>query len=242
MIRRPPRSTLFPYTTLFRSRRRRPRRRLHPVPHRVGPLLLRLRLPPLERQLHPHDHALRPLRGPHLEPLKHHHPLLGAGAHRLLLHLLDRPHVGGLRDADLAVVDLQAELRHPRRLDVADHLLCLLVAGREHVDLAHLPQRGYHYAGRQHPREARDQVLGALHPPRIGCLGRRREGQRVAVFHAFGIGKGHAQRSPVATWFRPEALARYSARPAATSTSSVSGPRPGPNSATPTLAVTSPSG
>src|SRR5437588_11469444 len=27
MIRRPPRSTLFPYTTLFRSRRRRPRRR-----------------------------------------------------------------------------------------------------------------------------------------------------------------------------------------------------------------------
>src|SRR6266511_4775570 len=27
MIRRPPRSTLFPYTTLFRSRRRRPTRR-----------------------------------------------------------------------------------------------------------------------------------------------------------------------------------------------------------------------
>src|SRR3712207_8964593 len=27
MIRRPPRSTLFPYTTLFRSRARRPRRR-----------------------------------------------------------------------------------------------------------------------------------------------------------------------------------------------------------------------
>src|SRR5256884_5712946 len=27
MIRRPPRSTLFPYTTLFRSRRRPPRRR-----------------------------------------------------------------------------------------------------------------------------------------------------------------------------------------------------------------------
>src|SRR3712207_7843021 len=32
MIRRPPRSTLFPYTTLFRSRRpNRPRRRLHGV-------------------------------------------------------------------------------------------------------------------------------------------------------------------------------------------------------------------
>src|SRR2546422_7429865 len=34
MIRRPPRSTLFPYTTLFRSKRKRPRRpRLDP---RVG--------------------------------------------------------------------------------------------------------------------------------------------------------------------------------------------------------------
>src|SRR3712207_7409937 len=46
MIRRPPRSTLFPYTTLFRSARRRPRhqpgaaRRARPVPtrkrHRPG--------------------------------------------------------------------------------------------------------------------------------------------------------------------------------------------------------------
>src|SRR5689334_23975846 len=36
MIRRPPRSTLFPYTTLFRSRRRRARSRLHHErdPHR----------------------------------------------------------------------------------------------------------------------------------------------------------------------------------------------------------------
>src|SRR2546427_4406998 len=41
MIRRPPRSTLFPYTTLFRSRRRASHRRAgprasaadHPVPH-----------------------------------------------------------------------------------------------------------------------------------------------------------------------------------------------------------------
>src|SRR5438093_5360695 len=31
MIRRPPRSTLFPYTTLFRSCRRRSRRPAHPV-------------------------------------------------------------------------------------------------------------------------------------------------------------------------------------------------------------------
>src|SRR3712207_8114410 len=35
MIRRPPRSTLFPYTTLFRSRRRRDRRpRRHPAADR----------------------------------------------------------------------------------------------------------------------------------------------------------------------------------------------------------------
>src|SRR5207249_9740785 len=31
MIRRPPRSTLFPYTTLFRSRAGRPREERHPV-------------------------------------------------------------------------------------------------------------------------------------------------------------------------------------------------------------------
>src|SRR5215217_9253531 len=33
MIRRPPRSTLFPYTTLFRSRRRRDAPRQLPAPH-----------------------------------------------------------------------------------------------------------------------------------------------------------------------------------------------------------------
>src|SRR3546814_5791415 len=42
MIRRPPRSTrtdtLFPYTTLFRSRARRPSRRRAIVPGRLGPL------------------------------------------------------------------------------------------------------------------------------------------------------------------------------------------------------------
>src|SRR2546430_4730634 len=37
MIRRPPRSTLFPYTTLFRSRENRNRRgSLHPRPWRAG--------------------------------------------------------------------------------------------------------------------------------------------------------------------------------------------------------------
>src|SRR2546425_1849646 len=44
MIRRPPRSTLFPYTTLFRSRRRPPRRRRGGAPHgRGGPGLGRRR-------------------------------------------------------------------------------------------------------------------------------------------------------------------------------------------------------
>src|SRR2546430_5464338 len=42
MIRRPPRSTLFPYTTLFRSSRRRSRQgrrssRCHPQRRRTGP-------------------------------------------------------------------------------------------------------------------------------------------------------------------------------------------------------------
>src|SRR3712207_6880567 len=49
MIRRPPRSTLFPYTTLFRSRRRLGRRDLWWARHRQGPGgargALRTRLP-----------------------------------------------------------------------------------------------------------------------------------------------------------------------------------------------------
>src|SRR3712207_7238325 len=40
MIRRPPRSTLFPYTTLFRSRRPDHRVRYGPVPHAHAPILL----------------------------------------------------------------------------------------------------------------------------------------------------------------------------------------------------------
>src|SRR2546426_5372831 len=42
MIRRPPRSTLFPYTTLFRSLRLVPVRGRPERRHRVGPLLARL--------------------------------------------------------------------------------------------------------------------------------------------------------------------------------------------------------
>src|SRR3712207_8119911 len=57
MIRRPPRSTLFPYTTLFRSPLR-PRRAplggssLHPGP--LGDV------PPLARDLEPRVHGVRP--------------------------------------------------------------------------------------------------------------------------------------------------------------------------------------
>src|SRR3712207_8631351 len=61
MIRRPPRSTLFPYTTLFRSPRRGPRTRRRggrrpPVPlpdaraaQRAAPRRLRYRAPPVGR-------------------------------------------------------------------------------------------------------------------------------------------------------------------------------------------------
>src|SRR5258706_2189764 len=47
MIRRPPRSTLFPYTTLFRSKARheRPARCLWPPAAGLGPLGLRPRAP-----------------------------------------------------------------------------------------------------------------------------------------------------------------------------------------------------
>src|SRR2546427_1160901 len=43
MIRRPPRSTLFPYTTLFRSRGRAPRRPSHPGLRRSGAAKSRVR-------------------------------------------------------------------------------------------------------------------------------------------------------------------------------------------------------
>src|SRR2546422_3151013 len=41
MIRRPPRSTLFPYTTLFRSRLPRPPPRRPPLPRQTRPVLRR---------------------------------------------------------------------------------------------------------------------------------------------------------------------------------------------------------
>src|SRR5215211_9002166 len=52
MIRRPPRSTLFPYTTLFRSAAARPRRRCGPAPpggSRVARIAARRVLSPARR-------------------------------------------------------------------------------------------------------------------------------------------------------------------------------------------------
>src|ERR1051326_2292597 len=179
---------------LIETERRSPRRRLDAIAHRVGPLLLRLRVLALDRHQHAEDHPPppcrgdehpgRPFGGPRLEALEDHHPLVGAGPDRLLLHLLDGPHVGGLGHADLAVIDFHAQLRHQRRLDVPHHLLRLHLAGGEHVDLAQLAQRRHHHARRQDAREPRDQVLGALHPPRVGSLARGRERQGVAIFRA----------------------------------------------------------
>src|SRR5687767_15599880 len=63
MIRRPPRSTLFPYTTLFRSGVRR--RRLVPVGRQAGRHAVRVRgqrvLLPLERRSEEHTSELQSL-------------------------------------------------------------------------------------------------------------------------------------------------------------------------------------
>src|SRR5436853_6839768 len=59
MIRRPPRSTLFPYTTLFRSRRRRIRRG-HAAGHR-GRELQRSIGQPMEPRLQPGKNRLKPV-------------------------------------------------------------------------------------------------------------------------------------------------------------------------------------
>src|SRR5258707_6164108 len=52
MIRRPPRSTLFPYTTLFRSQHRRHRRRSQRRHRRRGDQVFRRRLPRLRSEEH----------------------------------------------------------------------------------------------------------------------------------------------------------------------------------------------
>src|SRR3712207_8285019 len=63
MIRRPPRSTLFPYTTLFRSRRDHQGRAGRPADGQDGEV-------GLARAGRQHDHAAAPLRPPGLEGLQ----------------------------------------------------------------------------------------------------------------------------------------------------------------------------
>src|SRR5690348_18061543 len=63
MIRRPPRSTLFPYTTLFRSardqRRRRVRANARDGPARQGPARRHLPFAPLARRSEEHTSELQ---------------------------------------------------------------------------------------------------------------------------------------------------------------------------------------
>ena len=230
---------------IIETRGRRARRRLHPIARRVGPQLVRLRLLLAERELHAHLHPLRALRRPHLEILEHDHPPLGALGDRFFLQRLDRPHVRGLRHADLAMIDLEAELRHQRRFDVAHDLLGLDAGPREHMHLAHLAERRHHHPRRQHAGQRRDEVFDPLHAPRIGLTDASppspfRWTQRLRLLWR-RIGCHSDGSSPdVATRFRPPALARYSARSAATSTSSSFFAEL--YSATPMLAVTSPGG
>src|SRR5690606_9345661 len=62
-LRRPPRSTLFPYTTLFRSPADGAPRRPGPVPDAQGGPLLRLRLAELRQREHARQGDLLPVRG-----------------------------------------------------------------------------------------------------------------------------------------------------------------------------------
>src|SRR3712207_8338642 len=60
MIRRPPRSTLFPYTTLFRSCERRPGQPLDPGEHLAFPVRIGAHRQPSAAGLHRDDaHAVR---------------------------------------------------------------------------------------------------------------------------------------------------------------------------------------
>ena len=74
------------------------------------------------------------------------------------LQRLDGTHIRRLRHADLAVIDLEAELRHQRRLDVAHHLLGLHVALGENVLLAHFAQRRRDQPGVRRRGELRRDV------------------------------------------------------------------------------------
>src|SRR6266542_4533649 len=104
MIRRPPRSTLFPYTTLFRSRRQPPRARDKPC-HRELELLTRRQLARVRKgtaahevlERSPHRSRKRRSRTPPDERSRH-LPRVGAALDRVLA----LPEELRLRTADLA--------------------------------------------------------------------------------------------------------------------------------------------
>src|SRR3712207_9327679 len=85
MIRRPPRSTLFPYTTLFRSERVRPAPRGGPAHHRsparspLGPVPLHRRRPNRQRDdRSPRSHRPTIARVPRAELVGCHRPIPGS--------------------------------------------------------------------------------------------------------------------------------------------------------------------
>src|SRR3989441_848516 len=147
MIRRPPRSTLFPYTTLFRSRRRR-------LPVRRGPRVdagLRDLVPPRHRRHQP------PARAP--DDVPH------AGGPRLCV-ARDRGPVEGIRGHHADPRDGDAgRVREPRPLP----LLCLL-GGDADPDVLH-----HRRLGRRRPHLRRSEVR-PLHDGRLRPHARRDPG------------------------------------------------------------------
>src|SRR2546430_5860508 len=117
MIRRPPRSTLFPYTTLFRSQRAAARLQHDPL----GTLRLRLLRPAATvEDLHLH-------RASHEQSQAHEHPEFHyLDADRGPRHSLARP--AGSRDQDdLAVARQVRSEEHTSELQSQSNLVCRLL-------------------------------------------------------------------------------------------------------------------
>src|SRR5690554_7499577 len=83
MIRRPPRSTLFPYTTLFRSSRPKRNSTVAPGPTRAGSR-------PWTSSRGAHVSMQRPLRGPHKQRSEEHTSELQSRPHLVCRLLLEK--------------------------------------------------------------------------------------------------------------------------------------------------------
>src|SRR6185503_8150330 len=86
--------------------------------------------------------------------------------HRLPLQHRDRLQFRRLRDADLAMIDLQSQLRHQRALDVAHHLLGQHRGVGQHVHFLDLAAATRHDPRRENARQRADQFFGPPHRPR----------------------------------------------------------------------------